>query len=157
MIATWRLSGFENLHHDVQFHHRDLSDFHFHTMLEPNTMSKCRLKLVRRDANVAVLTEHTDRIHPRVLSEALLARFGKDHFKISLRKNIYIIYIDIRRAKDDRDEIADVEALEAQIDRSIGPKTYEDRLLDIKLAEKILRDARSPNYSPATEYPRNQY
>jgi hypothetical protein len=64
-------------------------------------MSKCRLKTVRQDADVWVLTEHTDRIHPRDLSDNLSARFGKDKYKISLRKNIYVIYIDIRKRKND--------------------------------------------------------
>lgn len=50
---------------------------------------------------MSVYTEHTDRIHPRDLSDSLAARVGKGKFRVSLRKNIYIIYVDTRRSKKD--------------------------------------------------------
>ena len=116
---------------------------------------------MRQDSNVLVLTEHTDRIHPRDLSDNLSARVGKDKFKISLRKNIYIIYVDIRKRKHDevskaaklvdatdqdnqnRDSGSDDEEIQ---EFSIGPKTHQQRLLDIKSAEQILSEAKSPHY-----------
>lgn len=58
-------------------------------------MSKCLLR-VREDDGVTVYTEHTDRIHPRDLSDSLARKVGKDRFRVSLRKNIYIIYIDAK-------------------------------------------------------------
>lgn len=64
-------------------------------------MSTFRLIRVRDDGKVRVWTQHTDRIHPRDLSDTLSAWVGKDKFKISLRKNIYIIYVDIREWKND--------------------------------------------------------
>lgn len=56
-------------------------------------MSQLRLKFVRRDSKHVVLTEHPDYIHPRDLAEKLAARFGDKQFKISLRRNIYVIYV----------------------------------------------------------------
>jgi hypothetical protein len=50
---------------------------------------------------VGVFTEHTDRIHPQDLSNDLVGQFGKDKFRVSLRKNIYVVYIDMRKSGDD--------------------------------------------------------
>jgi hypothetical protein len=57
-------------------------------------MSQFKLQLVRMDCNHVVLTEHPDRIHPRDLSVWLVDKYGAAHVKISLRRNIYVIYID---------------------------------------------------------------
>lgn len=57
-------------------------------------MSDCRLKLVRQDSRHLVYTEHPDHIHPRDLSGWLLDKYGADNVKISLKRNIYVIYVD---------------------------------------------------------------
>lgn len=124
-------------------------------------MSKCKLRYVRQDLSVRVYTEHTDRIHPRDLSDSLAARVGKDKFRISLRKNIYLIYVDARRSeKDDVSTVRSSKSLadggtqnqdtlsddgEERGEFTIEPKTHQQRLEDFKMAEKILCDARLPN------------
>ena len=65
-------------------------------------MSNVQLRQVRQDQSVVVYTEHADRIHPQDLSNSLAKKFGKERFRVSLRKNIYVIYIDARiHEKDD--------------------------------------------------------
>lgn len=61
-------------------------------------MSPSRLKFVREDSRHVVMTEHPDYIHPRALSEELTAQYGEKQFQISLRRNIYVIYINIEVA-----------------------------------------------------------
>lgn len=56
-------------------------------------MRQFYLKFVRKDSRHIVLAEHPDNISPRELAEALSTRFGGNQFKISLRKNIYVIYV----------------------------------------------------------------
>lgn len=125
-------------------------------------MSNVPLTLVRKDADLWVLTEHTDRIHPRDLSSRLSDAVGKERFKVSLRKNIYIIYVDMKHRENDevsratrseeatngkqqnRDPGSDDE--EGSKGYTIGPKTYQERLQDIKLAETKLSSERLPRY-----------
>ena len=124
-------------------------------------MSKCRLKCVREDQSVTVYTEHTDRIHPRDLSDSLAKKVGKDRFRVSLRKNIYIIYVDAKR--HGKDEVGRMHILknpadgetqkedlhsdneEEQTKLVIEPPTYQQRLADFRLAEKILCASRLPH------------
>ena len=123
-------------------------------------MSNFPLTLVREEADLSVWTEHSDRIHPKDLSRRLSDAVGKESFRISLRKNVYIIYVDRRRRENDdvsreirspkaangkeqnRDTGSDDE--EDSREHTIGPKTYQERLQDIKLAEKKLSRERTP-------------
>lgn len=57
------------------------------------------LKFVRADRKRRVYTEHPDSIHPRRLQAFLLHKFKRDHLKVLLLGNVYIIYID-REAVD---------------------------------------------------------
>ena len=127
-------------------------------------MSNCKLKFVRRDSDYVVLTEHPDRIHPRDLSDTLLAHYGEKHFEISLRRNIYVIYINRKVVGDhfvsetmqspercvsngeNQDSTPVDEVLDLQGDLAVGSKTenYQQKLLDIKMAEEVLRKARLP-------------
>lgn len=56
-------------------------------------MAECGLKLVRDDPNYVVMTQHPDYIHPKELSQSLGRVYGDKQFKISLRRNIYVVYI----------------------------------------------------------------
>lgn len=56
-------------------------------------MAECGLKLVRDDPNYVVMTQHPDYIHPKELSQSLGRAYGDKKFKISLRRNIYVVYI----------------------------------------------------------------
>jgi hypothetical protein len=120
-------------------------------------MSNVALRQVREDQSVSVYTEHTDRIHPRDLSMSLAANFGKNKFRVLLRKNIYIIEIDMRRHEDEDVSVIyrtkdfanagtpkqDVLSEDAE-DRgtcTVEPPTYQQRLADFKLAQKILCEA----------------
>ena len=124
-------------------------------------MSSVSLTLVREEADLSVWTEHSDRIHPKDLSRCLSDAVGKERFRISLRKNIYIIYVDRRRPENDSVSraIRSVEAANGEQNRdpesddeegsrehTIGPKSYEERLQDIKLAEKKLSSERIPKW-----------
>lgn len=124
-------------------------------------MSKCHLRFVREDQSATVYTEHTDRIHPQDLSNSLAKKVGKDRFRVSLRKNIYIIYVDAKNQnKNDVSKLhilkssADVEIQkqdshsddeEEQKRLAIEPPTYQQRLADFRLAEKILCASRLPH------------
>ena len=108
-------------------------------------MSKCRLKCVREDQSVTVYTEHTDRIHPRDLSDSLAKKVGKDRFRVSLRKNIYIIYVDAKRHGKDEKEDLHSDNEEEQTKLVIEPPTYQQRLADFRLAEEILCASRLPH------------
>jgi len=55
---------------------------------------------IRKDENFEVLAEHPDRINPRALSSKLSSLVGRNNFKVSLRRNIYVIYL-YRRTQDD--------------------------------------------------------
>lgn len=108
-------------------------------------MSSCQLRRVRQDKSVTVYTEHTDRIHPRDLSNSLAAGVGKDRFRVSLRKNIYIIYIDIRTYEDNDKQDTLSDDGEDRGRCTIETPTYQQRLADFKMAQKILCAARLPN------------
>jgi len=119
-------------------------------------MSKWHLRSVRENTSVKVYTEHTDRIHPLDLSESLAKNVGKDQFRVSLRKNIYVIYIDARSHESNTVSTAD--SLKGHADTwtqkektistddktprksTIEPQTYQQRLEDFKNAEEILCD-----------------
>lgn len=135
-------------------------------------------KVVRKSPGVVVFAEHPDYIAPRQLTESLTAQFGQDNFKISLRKNIYVIYVDRRVVSDEEfvscgsflplrpqpqnkneqftnenhnrcqedSDVAEINDIEPSRDNQ-GPvaKTtvaLEQSLHDIKIAEKILKNAR---------------
>jgi hypothetical protein len=108
-------------------------------------MSNCQLRPVRQDQSVTVYTEHTDRIHPRDLSRSLAARVGKDKFRVSLRKNIYIIYVDIRIHEDEDKQDVLSDDGEERGRYTIEPPTYQQRLADFKMAQNILCSARLPH------------
>lgn len=63
-------------------------------------MSQAGLKLIRSDSYEDVFTEHPDHICPSELSKSLLDKHGQDGFRVSLRRNVYIIYV--KREKDDQ-------------------------------------------------------
>ncbi|EUC43334.1 hypothetical protein COCMIDRAFT_28172 [Bipolaris oryzae ATCC 44560] len=126
-------------------------------------MSNVSLTFVREEPNLSVWTEHSDRVHPKDLSRHLSDTVGKERFRISLRKNIYIVYIDGRYRRNDdvsrvirsvevaangkkqnRDSGSDNE--EDSREFTIGPKTYQKRLEDIKMAEKVLSSERTPKW-----------
>ncbi|EUC31149.1 hypothetical protein COCCADRAFT_28065 [Bipolaris zeicola 26-R-13] len=126
-------------------------------------MSNVSLTFVREEANLSVWTEHSDRIHPKDLSRHLSDTVGRERFRISLRKNIYIIYVDRRNGGNDdvSRAIRSVDAAangkeqncdpgsdeeEGSKEQKIGPKTYQERLQDIKLAEKKLSSERIPKW-----------
>ena len=123
-------------------------------------MSERLLRCVREDQSVTVYTEHTDRIHPRDLSDSLARKVGKDRFRVSLRKNIYIIYIDAKThepgvvstmyvPKDSTNkeiQNQDTHSDDGEVQAKLAiPPTYQQRLEDFKLAEKILRASRLPH------------
>lgn len=59
-------------------------------------MSYCRRPgyvRVREDSDLVVFAERPD-IRPRELSAELTERFGIDHFRFSLQRNVYVIYVD---------------------------------------------------------------
>ncbi|RYN17518.1 hypothetical protein AA0113_g6712 [Alternaria arborescens] len=101
-------------------------------------MSELRLHRVRQDVSVTVYTEHTDHIHPRVLSENLAKDVGTGRFRVSLRKDIYIIYINAEKHEGDIKQVTLSDDGEEQGRSTIEPPTYEQRLEDFKRAEKIL-------------------
>jgi hypothetical protein len=117
-------------------------------------MSELRLHRVRQDVSVTVYTEHTDHIHPRVLSENLAKDVGTGRFRVSLRKDIYIIYINAEKHEGNivstlhspksladgqmQKQVTLSDDGEEQGRSTIEPPTYEQRLEDFKRAEKIL-------------------
>lgn len=56
-------------------------------------MSLPRLTLVREDTNIRVYTELYKHIAPHELSRCLLEAYGEDRFRISLRRDVYLIYV----------------------------------------------------------------
>lgn len=65
-------------------------------------MSQCGLHYVRQDADHVVYTQHPDYIHPRDLSQRLVREYGGTRFRISLRRNIYVVYVDSEVARFDK-------------------------------------------------------
>ncbi|KAI4859107.1 hypothetical protein F4820DRAFT_440802 [Hypoxylon rubiginosum] len=103
-------------------------------------MSRSQLKYVRHDSKHVVMTEHPDFIHPQVLADELTNKYGDQKVKISLRRNIYLVYIDI--------EVADKEFLnhkqdpESNVEKKDTNDIYYQKLEDTRLAEKVLKEAR---------------
>ncbi|KPM37794.1 hypothetical protein AK830_g8765 [Neonectria ditissima] len=104
-------------------------------------MALPKLKLVKERDNVTIYTEHSDRIHPRDLSNSLLSRFGENGFEISMRRNIYVVYI-----VDKKHSISSPAARESDTaeDNALGTvlRDCQKRLEDVKEAEGVLMNAR---------------
>lgn len=125
-------------------------------------MSRCRLRTVREDDKVLVLTQHTDRIHPQALSDNLTAQVGKSRFKICLRSNIYIIYVDIRERNNDEvsraaESVGDADQINQNLDpgsedeatkrgSSVELGTHHQRILDMQSAKRILSEVQLSHY-----------
>lgn len=117
-------------------------------------MAISRLTPVREDSNVKVLTETPDRIHPRDLSNSLSYLYGEKRFKISLQRNIYLIYIYYQAEEHGlvshlftyHDEIM-FSAIyvrtntEPQISNSGQGHDLKQRIQDFKLAQQKLKEA----------------
>lgn len=116
---------------------------------------------MRTGSDYIVLTEHPDHIHPEALSKTLMRRYGDNQFKVSLRRNIYVIYVNKSVADEqlvglptqfpckasepkNQDDIRDFNNKEfgGNLPDSYNSQGYQQRLLDTKLAEKVLRNAR---------------
>ncbi|KAI2462980.1 hypothetical protein F4781DRAFT_152500 [Annulohypoxylon bovei var. microspora] len=106
-----------------------------------------QLKYVRKDSTHVVLTEHPDYIHPRDLAQELTARYGDKKFKISLRRNIYVIYINIEVAGSQFVHPYDAEDSERDIATRDANECYITQLEDTRLAEKVLSKARVSKFS----------
>lgn len=127
-------------------------------------MPGCTLLHVRTGTREVVLTGHPDYIRPRDLSDSLVDKYGKDRFRISFRRNIYLVYVDIDVAKEylvskalpatDRnnsnggtqDCMSPKEAMDQHLTSADESEedSYQQNLKDVNLAEKLLQDARSP-------------
>ncbi|KAI1087188.1 hypothetical protein F5B19DRAFT_476466 [Rostrohypoxylon terebratum] len=105
-------------------------------------MSQSRLKYVRKDSKHVVMTEHPDYIHPRVLAEELTAQYGDKQFHISLRRNIYVIYINIEVAGKHLTQCSSDGDAEKNFATRGADETCSQQLEDAKLAEEVLRQAR---------------
>ncbi|SCN76399.1 uncharacterized protein FFB20_10236 [Fusarium fujikuroi] len=92
-------------------------------------MAISRLTPVREDSNVKVLTETPDRIHPRDLSNSLSYLYGEKRFKISLQRNIYLIYIYYQAEEH------------GLISNSGQGHDLKQRIQDFKLAQQKLKEA----------------
>ncbi|GAW23371.1 hypothetical protein ANO14919_129290 [Xylariales sp. No.14919] len=111
-------------------------------------MLPCPLKFVRKDRDRVVYTEHPDHIHPRDLSLWLEKEYGERHVRVSLRKEIYVIYI--ARAKVDNsdsgtDTATDTEPTQPNIQQKLGRELIPDIdqiHSDIDQAIEVLRQAR---------------
>ncbi|KAI1080444.1 hypothetical protein F5B20DRAFT_580110 [Whalleya microplaca] len=102
-------------------------------------MSQTRLKYVRENSKHIILTQHPDKIHPRVLSEALVAIYGEKQFTIALRRGIYVIYIN-KAAVDEQSghlhNAEDTETNAIEHDKAY----YLQQLDDTKAAQKVLSE-----------------
>jgi len=113
-----------------------------------------KLKFIREDSDHVVYAQRLEYIQPRVLSDSLVESYGEDHFQISLRRGVMVIYIDreqVRRRErgqapkdkgegeiietdtETRDQAGKMEKMEKM-------ETYKRRSLDVKLAQKALRE-----------------
>ncbi|KAI1187884.1 hypothetical protein F5B17DRAFT_398029 [Nemania serpens] len=111
-------------------------------------MLPCALKFVRKDRDRVVLTEHPDRIPPRDLYSWLREKYGEDHVRVSLRRELYVIYIDRTVAN-----IADF-CTDASTDTDMEAEQIQQKLrgdlipdldqiqVDIDKAIEVLRQAR---------------
>lgn len=94
-----------------------------HTILHQRLlMSHERLKFMRRESEFDVFTEHPDHIRPSELSSSLLDRYGQDGFQISLRRNVYIIYV--KRGINDQPTVGPSNSKE----RSVSPNPTNTKL-----------------------------
>ena len=105
------------------------------------------------------MTQHPDYIQPRALAEELTAKYGDKHFTISLRRNVYVIYINVEVA-DKQFVCKSASCLKSlsKLGRQVRPSDVENaercsaardadeiylrQLEDTKLAEKVLSRAR---------------
>ncbi|KAI0971598.1 hypothetical protein F4678DRAFT_433471 [Xylaria arbuscula] len=109
-------------------------------------MLPCALKFVRKDRDRIVLTEHPDRIPPRDLYSWLEQKFGESHVRVSLRRELYVIYIDrtvvnITEFCPDASEDADTEKIQQKLRRDLIPDLDQIQW-DIDEAIKVLKQAR---------------
>jgi len=113
-------------------------------------MPYCVLKFIREDPKHFVYAP--ENIQPRALSDLLVKNYGNEHFQISLRRGVYVIYIDreeVRRrelgqATNGDGKLAEKEVEPrkqgAEMERIEEMETYKRRSLDVKLAKKALRE-----------------
>ncbi|RSL47213.1 hypothetical protein CEP51_015808 [Fusarium floridanum] len=105
-------------------------------------MSQPRLMQVREDDNVKVLTEHPDYIDPEALSRSLAIEWGEGRFRISLRRNIYVIYIYQQPEANAWIQIPEVTGQGLPQKKPMMLVDRRQRLEDVKLAEEKLKKAR---------------
>ncbi|KAI1131061.1 hypothetical protein F5Y10DRAFT_234589 [Nemania abortiva] len=105
------------------------------------------LKLMRKERDRIVLTEHPDSIHPADLRDYLVFKYGTDHHRTFLIKNIYLIYVD-RTVVNMADFCTDAET-EAEtnpIQQKHGDDLKPDFgqiLSDVCQAKDLLKEARN--------------
>ncbi|KAI0855221.1 hypothetical protein F4860DRAFT_497082 [Xylaria cubensis] len=109
-------------------------------------MLPCALKFVRKDQYRVVLTEHPDRIPPQDLHSWLLQKYGEPHVRVSLRRELYVIYIDrtvvnIADFCDDTSTDTDTEPSQRKLRRDLIPDLDQIQV-DIDQAIEVLRQAR---------------
>ncbi|KAJ3580370.1 hypothetical protein NPX13_g180 [Xylaria arbuscula] len=109
-------------------------------------MLPCALKFVRKDRDRIVLTEHPDRIPPQDLYPWLEQKFGESHVRVSLRRELYVIYIDrkvvnIAEFCPDTSEDTDTEEIQQKLGRELIPD-LERIQQDIEDAIEVLKKAR---------------
>lgn len=108
-------------------------------------MAQCSLQLVRDDdPDYFVMTQHPDNIRPQDLSISLGREYGDKQFKISLRRNIYVIYI--TRSETDPTSVSG-SALCTLYRKNLSNTRNQDlpynkRLEDTNQAETVLKKAR---------------
>ncbi|KAI1118168.1 hypothetical protein F5Y14DRAFT_401295 [Nemania sp. NC0429] len=111
-------------------------------------MLPCALKFVRKDRDRVVLTEHPDRIPPGDLHSWLLNKYGEPHVKVSLRRELYVIYIDrtvVNIVDYCPDTPEDTDAIKEEIQQKLRRDLIPDQdqiQLDIHQAIEVLRQAR---------------
>lgn len=107
-----------------------------------------KLKFIREDSDHVVYAQRPEYIQPRVLSDSLVERYGEDHFQISLRRGVMVVYIDREQARRrDRAQApkeGEITEREVETREQAGKiekmETYKRRSLDVKLAQKALRE-----------------
>ena len=111
-----------------------------------------KLKYIREDSHHVVYAQRPENIQPAVVSDWLVEDYGEDHFQISLRRGVMVIYIDkeeVRRRE--REQQAERGEGEVALDKEAETReqgaakvedmaTYKRRSLDVKLAQKALRE-----------------
>ncbi|KAI0199843.1 hypothetical protein F4808DRAFT_431446 [Astrocystis sublimbata] len=104
------------------------------------------LKFVRKDRERVVLTEHPDRLPLHNLCLWLGKEYGEDHVKVSLRRELYVIYIDrtvvnIADFCPDTSEDVDTEQIQQNLEHDLMPDLDQIQL-DIDQAIEVLKQAR---------------